>query len=94
MTNDRRRQRKHGTHDPPFETPERHKLGHIFKQGTCWGTAAQQPQTTNGGIAAPYAKTSAANAINTPTVHRDAMSSADKEDATLGATPTLRTRAA
>lgn len=39
MARDRRRQRKHGTHGPPFETSGRHKLGHIYKQGTCWGNA-------------------------------------------------------
>ena len=39
MANDRRRRRKHGTHGPPFETSGRHKLGHIYKQGTCWGNA-------------------------------------------------------
>lgn len=39
MTNDRRRHRKHGKHGPPFGTSGRHKLGHIYKQGTCWGNA-------------------------------------------------------
>ena len=51
MARDRRRQRKHGTHGPPFETPERHKLGHIYKQGTRWGNArVHAPHLNNGHL--------------------------------------------
>ena len=45
--------------------------------------AAQRSQTANGGIAAPYAKTSAANENNAPTLCGTAMSPRDKEDATM-----------
>lgn len=38
MTNDRRQRRKHGTYGLAFETSGRHKLGHIYKQETCWAT--------------------------------------------------------